>query len=125
MPPTNSKGGVKMLSVNIQKELWQEWLKADINQMIKHHKKNEKGDNISLCNAYHAYGSYNGLDTALSLLVENGEIKPIKNLLLSEIENILNKYVVGGKLLPKYIEGLKALDIEKTVSDVFKYYDSL
>lgn len=78
-----------------------------------------------MCNAYHAYGSYNGLDTALSILVENGEIKPIKNLLLGEIENILNKHVVAGKLLPEYIEGLKALDIEKTVSDVFKYYDNL
>lgn len=114
-----------MLSVNIQKELWQEWLKADINRMIKHHKKNEKGDNISLCNAYHAYGSYNGLDTALSLLVENNEVKPIKNLLLSEIENILDKYVVGGKLLPEYIEALKTLDVEKIVSDVFKFYDNL
>lgn len=31
-----------MLSVNIQKELWQEWLKADINQIIKHHKKMKK-----------------------------------------------------------------------------------
>lgn len=114
-----------MLSVNIQKELWQEWLKADINQMIKHHKKNENSDNISLCNAYHAYGSYNGLDTALSLLAENGEIKPIKNLLLNEIESVLNKYIVAGKLSPEYIEGLKTLNIEKIVSDVFKFYDNL
>lgn len=114
-----------MLSVDVQKKLWQEWLKADINQMLKHHKKNEKGDNISLCNAYHAYGSYNGLDTALSLLVESNEVKPIKNLLLIEIENILNEYVIGGKLLPKYIEALKTLDIEKTVSDVLNYYDGL
>lgn len=114
-----------MLSVDIQKRLWQEWLKADIKQMIKHHKKNEKGDNISLCNAWHAYGNYNGMDTALSLLIENNEIKPIKNLLLNEIENILNGYIVGGKLLPEYIEGLKTLDIEKTVNKVFKYYDSL
>lgn len=114
-----------MLSVDIQKRLWQEWLKADINQMIKHHEKNKKGDNISLCNEYHACGSYNGLDTALSLLVESGEVKPIKNLLLIEIENILNKYVVGCKLLPEYIEALKTLNIEKTVSNVLKYYDGL
>lgn len=114
-----------MLSVDVQKKLWQEWLKADISQMIKHHKKNEKGNNITLCNAWHAYGNYNGMDTALSLLAENGEIKPIKNLLLSEIENVLDKYVVAGKLLPEYIEALKTLDIKKTVNKVLKYYDGL
>lgn len=65
------------------------------------------------------------MDTALSLLVEKDEIKPIKNLLLSEIENIVGKYVVGSKLLPEYIEALKTLDTEKTISDVLKYYDGL
>lgn len=51
--------------------------------------------------------------------------KNIKIEFLSEIENVLDKYVVAGKLLPEYIEALKTLDIEKTVDKVLKYYDGL
>lgn len=114
-----------MLSVDIQKRLWQEWLKANINHLIKYH-ENRKNKNIdNKCSLYYDCGKYSGLDTALHILGENEEVKTVKNLLLKEIENTMFRYYKNGIITTEYVEGFKNMDIEKTVDKVLKYYDSL